>query len=34
LDYLFNNAGIAVGGDVRDIAHEQWKRIVDVNLWA
>ena len=33
LDYLFNNAGIAVGGDVRDIAHEQWKRIVDVNLW-
>jgi NAD(P)-dependent dehydrogenase (short-subunit alcohol dehydrogenase family) len=33
LDYLFNNAGIAVGGDVRDLAHEQWKRIVDVNLW-
>lgn len=33
LDYLFNNAGIAVGGDARDIAHEQWKRIVDVNLW-
>ena len=33
LDYLFNNAGIAVGGDVRDIPHEQWRRVVDVNLW-
>jgi NAD(P)-dependent dehydrogenase (short-subunit alcohol dehydrogenase family) len=33
LDYLFNNAGIGVGGDVRDIRHEQWRRIVEVNLW-
>jgi NAD(P)-dependent dehydrogenase (short-subunit alcohol dehydrogenase family) len=33
VDYLFNNAGIAVGGDVRDVAAADWKRIVDVNLW-
>lgn len=33
IDYLFNNAGIAVGGDFRDIADEDLHRIVDVNLW-
>lgn len=32
LDYLFNNAGIAVGGDARDITLEQWRKILDVNL--
>jgi NAD(P)-dependent dehydrogenase (short-subunit alcohol dehydrogenase family) len=32
IDYLFNNAGIAVGGDVRDIALADWRRIVEVNL--
>lgn len=33
LDYLFNNAGISVGADVRDLQIEQWRRILDVNLW-
>ncbi|MBN1880793.1 MAG: SDR family oxidoreductase [Deltaproteobacteria bacterium] len=33
IDYLFNNAGIAILGDARDITLEQWKRVVDVDLW-
>ena len=32
LDYLFNNAGISVGGEVRDLKPEHWKRVIDVNL--
>ncbi len=32
LDYLFNNAGIAVGGEVRDYRLEHWHRVLDVNL--
>ena len=33
LDYIFNNAGIGIGGEVQDMNLDQWKRIVDVNLW-
>jgi NAD(P)-dependent dehydrogenase (short-subunit alcohol dehydrogenase family) len=33
LDYIFNNAGIAVAGEVRDMSLEDWRRIVDINLW-
>lgn len=33
LDYMFNNAGIAIGGEVRDMNLEHWRRIMDVNLW-
>jgi NAD(P)-dependent dehydrogenase (short-subunit alcohol dehydrogenase family) len=33
LDYMFNNAGIALGGEVRDMALEHWRRILDINLW-
>jgi NAD(P)-dependent dehydrogenase (short-subunit alcohol dehydrogenase family) len=33
LDYMFNNAGIAIGGEVRDLALEHWQRILAVNLW-
>jgi NAD(P)-dependent dehydrogenase (short-subunit alcohol dehydrogenase family) len=33
LDYIFNNAGIGIGGEVQDMDLDQWKRIVDVNLW-
>lgn len=33
LDYLFNNAGIAVGGEVCQMTDEDWRRIVDTNLW-
>jgi len=33
LDYMFNNAGIGVGGDYRDMTLEHWRRVIDVNLW-
>jgi NAD(P)-dependent dehydrogenase (short-subunit alcohol dehydrogenase family) len=33
LDYIFNNAGITIGGEAQDITLEHWKRIVSVNLW-
>jgi NAD(P)-dependent dehydrogenase (short-subunit alcohol dehydrogenase family) len=32
LDYLFNNAGIAIFGDARDLTLEQWRHILEVNL--
>lgn len=32
LDYLFNNAGIGITGEVRDMSLEAWDRIVDINL--
>ncbi len=32
LDYMFNNAGIATLGEVRDMTAEQWQRIIDINL--
>lgn len=33
LDILVNNAGIALFGQVQDMVHEDWKRIIDVDLW-
>ena len=33
LDYMFNNAGIGIAGEVRDMNLEQWQRILNVNLW-
>ncbi len=33
LDYVFNNAGIVVGGDFEAMTPESWRTIVDVNLW-
>lgn len=33
IDYLFNNAGIAIVGDARDVTIKQWKRVIDVDLW-
>jgi NAD(P)-dependent dehydrogenase (short-subunit alcohol dehydrogenase family) len=33
IDYMFNNAGIGVSGEVQDIELDQWRRIVDINLW-
>lgn len=33
IDFIFNNAGIAVVGEVRDQELEHWKKIMDVNLW-
>jgi NAD(P)-dependent dehydrogenase (short-subunit alcohol dehydrogenase family) len=32
IDYLFNNAGIAVGGEIRDYRLDDWRDVVDVNL--
>jgi NAD(P)-dependent dehydrogenase (short-subunit alcohol dehydrogenase family) len=33
LDYMFNNAGIGMGGEVRDMDLEHWRRVLEVNLW-
>ena len=32
LDFLFNNAGIGVGGEVSQLTPEHWRRAIDVNL--
>lgn len=32
-DYLFNNAGIGIGGEVKDLDFQSWKRIIEVNLF-
>jgi NAD(P)-dependent dehydrogenase (short-subunit alcohol dehydrogenase family) len=32
LDYMVNNAGIAIGGDSRDLSMQQWRRVLDVDL--
>lgn len=32
LDYLFNNAGIAIAGEIRDQSVEHWRKVLDVNL--
>lgn len=32
LDYMFNNAGIAILGEARDMGLDQWHKILDVNL--
>ena len=33
IDYLFNNAGIVVGGDFENMDFGKWKKIIDINLW-
>jgi len=32
IDYLFNNAGISMGGPTHEMTGEHWDRIIDVNL--
>jgi NAD(P)-dependent dehydrogenase (short-subunit alcohol dehydrogenase family) len=32
LDYYFNNAGIALAGEFRDMSYEWWERIISINL--
>lgn len=32
LDYMFNNAGIAIIGEFRDLPVADWKRILDINV--
>lgn len=33
LDYLFNNAGIGVGGEAHEIPFADWRRVIDVNVY-
>ncbi len=33
VDYMFNNAGIAVAGDSRDLNLDHWRKVTDVNYW-
>ena len=33
IDYLFNSAGIAIGGETWRIDMSRWQKIVNVNLW-
>jgi NAD(P)-dependent dehydrogenase (short-subunit alcohol dehydrogenase family) len=33
IDYFFNNAGIAVAGEIRDLSLEHWRRVIEVNLF-
>jgi NAD(P)-dependent dehydrogenase (short-subunit alcohol dehydrogenase family) len=33
LDYMFNNAGIGVAGEVRDLSLDHWRKAIDINLW-
>jgi NAD(P)-dependent dehydrogenase (short-subunit alcohol dehydrogenase family) len=32
IDFLFNNAGIAISGEVADLTEAHWQRIIDINL--
>jgi NAD(P)-dependent dehydrogenase (short-subunit alcohol dehydrogenase family) len=32
LDYMFNNAGINIAGEARDLLPEHWNRVLDINL--
>jgi NAD(P)-dependent dehydrogenase (short-subunit alcohol dehydrogenase family) len=33
IDYLFNNAGIAIIGEAKDLDLADWNRVLSVNLW-
>ncbi len=33
LDYMFNNAGIGVAGEVRELSLDHWRKAIDINLW-
>jgi NAD(P)-dependent dehydrogenase (short-subunit alcohol dehydrogenase family) len=33
IDYLFNNAGIAVAGEARDVSPDDWRRVIDTSLY-
>ncbi|SHL01665.1 Short-chain dehydrogenase [Desulfatibacillum alkenivorans DSM 16219] len=32
LDYYFNNAGISIAGEMRDLSLDDWRRVLDVNF--
>jgi len=33
LDYMFNNAGVAIFAEARDATYEDWKKVIDVDLY-
>jgi NAD(P)-dependent dehydrogenase (short-subunit alcohol dehydrogenase family) len=33
VDLVFNNAGVAIGGPVVEMSHDDWRWVMDVNLW-
>jgi len=33
IDYLFNNAGMGVGGEARDLTIDHWRKVLNVNLY-
>lgn len=33
VDVVFNNAGVAVGGPITEMTHDDWRWIIDVDLW-
>ncbi|MEZ2334850.1 SDR family NAD(P)-dependent oxidoreductase [Mucilaginibacter sp. RCC_168] len=33
MDMIFNNAGIAITGELRDISIDQWKKVLDINFY-
>jgi len=34
VDLLINNAGIAIGGPIEELELEDWKHVLDINLWS
>jgi NAD(P)-dependent dehydrogenase (short-subunit alcohol dehydrogenase family) len=32
LDYIFNNAGISVAGEISDLSMEHWEKVIRTNL--
>lgn len=34
IDYVFNCAGIFMAGEIRDTPIENWKKVIDNNIWA
>ena len=33
IDYIFNNAGIAIAGPAKDFTIEDWRKVIDINLY-
>jgi len=33
IDFIFNNAGIGVGGLARDFSIDDWRKVIDINLY-
>jgi len=33
IDMIFNNAGIGITGELRDISIDQWKKVLDINFY-